>query len=80
MQLVLLKPILEIPFKNLICGALRDSVPFVQFKKLEKHPWRKVLLVKLLASACNFTKRNNPPWVFFTFFKLHNWYQIMQSV
>ena len=23
-----------------ICGALRDLVPFVQFKKREKHPWR----------------------------------------
>ena len=22
------------------CGALRDLVPFVQFKKREKHPWR----------------------------------------
>ena len=23
-------------------GALRDLVPFVQFKKREKHPWRSV--------------------------------------
>ena len=23
-----------------ICGTLRDLVPFVQFKKREKHPWR----------------------------------------
>ena len=23
-----------------ICGALHDLVPFVQFKKREKHPWR----------------------------------------
>ena len=23
-----------------ICGALCDVVPFVQFKKREKHPWR----------------------------------------
>ena len=22
-----------------ICGVLRDLVPFVQFKKPEKHPW-----------------------------------------
>ena len=22
------------------CGALRDLVPFVQFKKREKHSWR----------------------------------------
>ena len=24
------------------CGALHDLVPFVQFKKREKHPWRSV--------------------------------------
>ena len=23
-----------------ICGVLRDFVPFAQFKKREKHPWR----------------------------------------
>ena len=27
-----------------------------------------LLLVKLHASACNFTKSNTPPWVFFTYF------------
>ena len=31
------------------------------------------------AGPCNFTKSNTPPWVFFTFFKLHKWYQILQS-
>ena len=54
---------------NLICGALCDLVPFVQFKKREKHPWRSVNF-----SACNFTKINTPPWEFFMFFKLHKWY------
>ena len=29
--------------------------------------------------ACNFTKINTPPWVFFTFFKLYKSYQIVQS-
>ena len=29
------------------CGALRDLVPFVQFKKREKHPWRSVNLSKV---------------------------------
>ena len=24
----------------LICGAMRDLVPVVQFKKREKHPWK----------------------------------------
>ena len=38
-----------------------------------------LILVKLQSSACNFTKINTPPWVFFTFFKLYEWYQIAQS-
>ena len=54
-----------------ICDALRDFVPFVQFKKRGKHPWRSV----------NFsTKSNTPLWVFFTFFKLHKWYQVAQRI
>ena len=38
-----------------------------------------LLLVKLL-KACNFTKSNTPPWVFFTFFELYSWYQIAQKI
>ena len=34
----------------------------------------------LLLVACNYTKRNSPPWVFFTFFKLCEWYQIAQNI
>ena len=30
-----------------ICGAFRDLVPFVQFKKREKHPWRSVTFCKV---------------------------------
>ena len=26
--------------KMVICDALRDLVPFVQFEKRERHPWR----------------------------------------
>ena len=32
----------------------------------------------LQTEACNFTKVNAPPWVFFTFFKLYKCYQIAQ--
>ena len=53
-----------------ICGALRDLVPFVQFKKREKHPWR----------SANFSNINTPPWVFFTLFKLYKWHQIGQRI
>lgn len=42
---------------------------------------RVLLLVKLQVSAWNFTKINNPPWVFFTlFFKLYQLHQIAQSL
>ena len=37
-----------------------------------------LLLVKLQAKACIFTKSNTPPCVFFTFFKLFKRYQIAQ--
>ena len=30
-----------------VCDALHDLLPFVQFKKREKQPWRSVTLVKL---------------------------------
>ena len=30
-----------------ICGALRDLVPFVQFKNREKHPWSSVTFSKV---------------------------------
>ena len=30
-----------------ICGALRDLVPFAQFKKREKHPWKSVNFSKV---------------------------------
>ena len=39
-----------------------------------------LLLVKLQAKVCNFTKSNTPACVFFTFFKLYEWYQIAQHI
>ena len=56
-----------------ICGALLDLVPCGQFHKRERYPWRSV-------EACNFTKSNTPPWMFFTFFKLYECYQIAQRI
>ena len=29
-------------WSDIKCDALRDLVPFLQFKKREKHPWRSV--------------------------------------
>ena len=34
-----------------------------------------LILVKLQAEACSFTKSNTPPWVFFTFSKVFQKYQ-----
>ena len=63
-----------------IRDVLRDLLPFVQFKKRKKHPWRSITFSKVAGSACNFTKSNIPPWVFFMFFKLCKWYQIVQRI
>ena len=50
------------------CGALHDLVPCAQFEKRKKHAWRSVTF-----------SSNTPPWVFFTFFKFYESYQIAQS-
>ena len=49
-------------------------------KKVKNTHGRVLLLVKLKTKACNFTKSNTPPWMFFTFFRLHKWYQIVPSI
>ena len=53
-----------------IVDALRNFVPYVQFKKRENHPWRSDTFSKV-AEACNFAKSNTAQWKIFTFFKLH---------
>ena len=63
---------------GLTCDVLCDLVPFVQFKNREEYPWKSVAFSKAL--ACNFTESKTTPWVFFTFFKLHKWYQIAQRI
>ena len=62
--------------KMIIYGALRDLVPFAQIKRREKHPQRSITFSKVPGF---FTKSNTPPWVFFTFLKLCEWYQIVES-
>ena len=53
----------------IVCDAMRNLVPFAQFKKRENTHGRVLLSVKLQPKACNFTKSNTPPWVFFTLLK-----------
>ena len=62
-----------------IYGALHDLVPFVQFKKNVKNTHREVLLLITL-QVLAFSIGNNPPWVFFMFFKSYKWYQITQRI
>ena len=52
------------------CDVLRDLVPFAHFKKREK-TLGSVTFTKMQDEACNYTKNNTPPCVFFTFFKLY---------
>ena len=40
-----------------MCDALRDLVPCVQFKKLERHPWRNVTFIKVKLKITNHAKR-----------------------
>ena len=36
------------------CGALHDLVPFVQFKKRQRHPWRSVNFSKVAGFSLQF--------------------------
>ena len=74
--LIGLSRVMKISFLN--CDALRDLVPFAQFKKREKHPWMSITFSKV--AGFYFTKSNAPLWVFFTFFKLYKWYQIAHHI
>ena len=40
---------------QIICGALCDLVPFLQFKKCEKHPWRSVNFSKVAGFSLKLT-------------------------
>ena len=54
------------------CDALRDLVPFAQFENVINIHGGVLLLVKLQASGGNFTERNTPPWMFFSFLNCTN--------
>ena len=67
------------PLVFYIWNALCDLVLFVQFKKREKKkPWRSDTFNKV--AGCNFTKYITPPWVFYTFCYIVQWYQIAKSI
>ena len=55
-------------------------LPFIKDYKVLPSLSFDILPTKNLMQACNFTKSNTHPWVFFTFFKLYKWYQIAQRI
>ena len=57
-----------------ICDTLRDLVPFVQFQKREKHPWRNVTFSKV--SGLKVTLIHGV----FRVLKLYKWYQTAQRI
>ena len=63
-----------------ICDTLYDLVPFVQFKKHEKHSWRSNTFTKIAGFSLQLYKKYYSSMVVSTFFKLYKWYQIAQSV
>ena len=42
-----------------ICDALRDLVPFAQFKKREQHPWRSDTFIPHGRFSCFFNRKNS---------------------
>ena len=68
----------EMPLSfNLLCVIWCH---FYNLKTVKNTHGRVILLVKVQAEACNFTKSITPPWVFFTFFKVYKWCQVAKSV
>ena len=53
--------------KYVSCGALHHLIPFVQFKKREKHPSRSVTFSKLQAKPATLLKVNLLQGVFHVF-------------
>ena len=39
--------VVDVVLSQIKCGALRDLVQFVEFKKRKKHPWRSVTFSKV---------------------------------
>ena len=57
---------------NRIFDVLSNLVPFVQFKKREKHPWGSATFRKVTTKSNNTSKSKTPPWVFSRFLNCEN--------
>ena len=64
--------------KIIHCSKIYHAQLLAVHEKLEI-----IYFLRLVYFCCyfwNFTKSSTPPWVFFTLFKLYNWYQIVQNI
>ena len=66
---------LKDPFERLYVMFCVIWYHLYNLKNVKKYIWRSVTFF-----TCNFATSNTPPWVFFTFLKLHKRYQILQSI
>ena len=64
--------------KKSLMSLLLIYVVLYNLKNVKNAHGGVLILVNLQAAACNFTKINIPPRVFFTLFKLYKCYQIAQ--
>ena len=58
---------------------MRNSLPFVQFKKREKHPWKSNTFSEVARFSLQLCQKYYSSMGVFTFFKLYKWYQLAQS-
>ena len=63
-----------------ICDVLRHLVPFVQFKKREKYPWRCVTFDKVAGLSLQLYLKYHSSMGAFHVFKFYKWFQMTQSV
>ena len=67
----------------MLCDALRDLVPFVQFKNPGIHPWRSVTFIKIAGFQPATLLKVTLHYGCFPrvkFVKLCKWYQIVQNI
>ena len=62
----------QLDYGGVICDALLDLVPFLQFKKWEKHRWGSANFSKVAGFFFPVFGLNTPPWVFSRFLNCTN--------
>ena len=61
------------------CVSLRNLVPFEQFQKREKHPWRSVTFSNFKGFSLELYEKYHSSICIFPVFKLYKWHQIAHA-